>query len=403
MKLTLALLLTLSLPATSMDQDELERQRARYVELQQQTLQERVDEFERALNESLQTSSTQPSRRQIVQTHTPHPSFAEFEDDEGLQTALRESLQMSHQTSQTSTFEEDALLAQRLQEEENTFRRSRTTTTHNTDFQQSNLPTLYSHSDPASAELISQLQAEDSYVDPASAALIQQLQSMNLREDTTHSHYDRSVRARFAHVVPTATRTEFNKIKRETLAIYAQQGVDVHRGDNFISQNAKKMIDIAALFDNYLSPESRSIHQKNLLQFQEQLLTLLEPYRDILETYTYEDINNINIHKNYAEITQIIRNQFARSSREIGGYAGGQGTMIWARLLALAAERLNDPYTSEEIKQTIARILAEKAIEGMLTQGGCIQGFVNRGFIGLLTILGFDLSDNSEAHQFQSN
>ncbi|MBW8308521.1 MAG: hypothetical protein K0M45_02590 [Candidatus Paracaedibacteraceae bacterium] len=393
MKYTLIMLLASSLPAMSMDQDDLEKQRTRYADLQQQTLRKMGEEFERALRESLQTSSSQPSQRQIPQTHTPHPSFAEAEDDPILQAALRESLQMSHQQpSQTSTLEEDALLAERLQEEENASHSSRTTTTH----------TLYSPLDPASERLIRQLQAEDSSIDPVSADLVQQMQAMDLRENRTPHHYDRSVRARFASIAPTAAQVDFNKIKRDLLAIYGQQGIDVHRGDQFISQNARNLSDIAALFDAHLSPESRDIHQKNLLQLQDHLLALIAPYQDVLEGYAYQDINNNNIHKNYTEITQIIRNQFARSNREIGSYAEGQGTIIWARFLALAAERLNDPYTSEEIKQTIARILAEKAIEGMLTQGGCIQGFVNRGFIGLMTILGWDLSDNSEARQFQS-
>ncbi|AIK96061.1 hypothetical protein [Candidatus Odyssella acanthamoebae] len=406
MKYTLTMLLTLCLPAISMDQDDLQRQIAEYEKLQRQALQKMETDLEQALRESVGGSySPRGHQRDILPTHTPNPSLENFEDDEILQTALRESLQISQQqTRQPNTFEADALLAQRLYEEEMSSHAPLTTA-----FQPNSFPTQRrlnpqssSPIDPASAELIRQIEAEDSYIDSASAELIRQLQSMDLGQTDEREQYDRSVRARFVGVAPVKARNDFNKIKRDILAIYRGHGADVHAGDGFICATASNLLAIAALFDNHLSQASLSIHGENLLQLQERLLQLIAPYSSVLDQYAYQDVNN-NIRKNYKEITDIIRSQFARSNREIASYAGGQGTLLWARFLALAAERLNDPHTPEAVKRNIAMIVAEKAVEGMLTQGGCIQGFVNRGFIGLLTILGFDLSDHSESNQFQSH
>jgi hypothetical protein len=389
MKYTLAMCLALSLPAASMDHDELQRQRAEYEKLKQEALEKMENDVNAAIRASLgEYHSPRPPHREILPTHTPHTSFENFDGDEVLQAAFRESLQMSYQQEPQTA--EDECLAQQLYEEGISFHAASSTSEP------------YSFIDPASAELIRQIEEEDaSYDESASAALIYQLQSMDLSEAYGRETPPLSVRARFTKIVPIEARNDFNQMKKEILAIYKGHGANVHSGDIFIPNNASKLLAIASLFDDHLSQQSRAIHEQNLLQQQDQLLQLITPYSSRLDKYAYKDTDR-NIHKNYKEITDIIKSQFTRSNNEINSYASGQGTIIWARFMALAAERLKDPYTSEEVKNTIAMILAEKAIEGMLTQGGCIQGFVNRGFIGLLTILGFDLSDHGEDSRFQS-
>lgn len=180
--------------------------------------------------------------------------------------------------------------------------------------------------------------------------------------------------------------SSFNKLKEDLLKIY-KFTKNVHAADQFIKTKAEQLIQISTIFDTYLAPEIKEIHNENLEQLHERLLNLLKPYQDRLNHFTYE-----NTSKNYTEITSLITKQFMKSKEEIQSYADNIGTPLWGRFIALAAARLNDPHTSDELKNIIVSILTEKVIEGLITQEGRIQGFVNRGFVGLMGILTLDIT-----------
>jgi hypothetical protein len=268
------------------------------------------------------------------------------EQDEMLNRAVIESLDCFDQQQQRNQIEMDGMIAQRFQEEDNNF------------------------------------------IDEDTADLINQLQILDLLQEDPHYYQPpESIGILFktvAYESPEATNT-FNKLKEDLLKIY-KSTKNVHAADQFIKNNAQKLIQISTILDPHLSPEIKAIHNENLVQLHKHLLNLLKPYQDRLNHFTYE-----NTSKNYNEIIALINGQFNKSKNEIGSYANNIGTRLWARFIALAAARLNDPYTSDELKGTVVNILAEKAIEGLITRGGCIQGFVNRGFVGLMTMLTLDI------------
>ena len=158
---------------------------------------------------------------------------------------------------------------------------------------------------------------------------------------------------------------------------------DVHAGDNYIPTQISSFIDIASkiliMFDDLDVYNSRT-----LAESKQNLIAMIKLYSTELADYTYEG-QAINIDR----IIDIITRQCDRSSSELGGYAGGQGAKVWSYTIALALNLLSDQRTSQDVREQIIKHLVDQSIEGMLTQGGCIQGFVNRGFIALLNMLAY--------------
>lgn len=167
------------------------------------------------------------------------------------------------------------------------------------------------------------------------------------------------------------------------MKVFTHHG-NVHAGDSYIPQQIPTVLSIAQNVSNLCSLEARALAGYSLIQVSEKIAHLVNQHKDNLSDYKYE-----NTAKSVSEIQGIVSVQFTRSSREIGGYAAGQGAQVWAYTLVLATNILNDPVFSETAKLSVVRLLIDQSIEGMLTQGGCIQGFVNRGFIALLNILSY--------------
>ncbi len=158
----------------------------------------------------------------------------------------------------------------------------------------------------------------------------------------------------------------------------------VHAGDHYIPQHIPTILGIARKLVDQCGTDISELSHKNLIQISENLLLITSLYGDVLSEYHYEKTP-----KSLSDIQGIIKTQFLRSSKEIGSYASGQGAQVWAVTIALALNLLNDPNVKDEVKHTIIHHLVDQSIEGMITQGGCIQGFVNRGFIALINVLAY--------------
>lgn len=181
----------------------------------------------------------------------------------------------------------------------------------------------------------------------------------------------------------TSDVSKITSIKSGLMTVFAQHG-NVHAGDTYIPQHITSILSICQKISRLCSLEAQAYAAQNLPQLSEKIVNIIGENKDTLSDYKYE-----NTAKSVSEIQGIVSAQFARSSREIRGYAAGKGTLVWAYTLVFATNIINDPVFSETSKQSIVRLLIDQSIEGMLTQGGCIQGFVNRGFIALLNILSY--------------
>lgn len=178
---------------------------------------------------------------------------------------------------------------------------------------------------------------------------------------------------------------KFREITDRLRAIY-QNGDDVHKGDSYIPGQIPAILAMAEKILRLSDASIISYSNKALLDLKLDLKALISLYASDFSDYKYEGSA-----KSVADILQIIENQFNRSAREIENYASGNGTKVWAIAFALAMNMLNDFDVRDEIKLTIVKHLIDQSIEGMITQGGCIQGFVNRGFIALLNMLAYYL------------
>lgn len=176
---------------------------------------------------------------------------------------------------------------------------------------------------------------------------------------------------------------KIDTVRSGLMKVFTHHG-NVHAGDSYIPQQIPAILTIAKKVSHLCSLEAQALSGHNLTQLSAKISQIVDQYKDNLSDYKYE-----NTAKSVPEIQSIVTSQFTRSVREVGGYAAGQGTLVWAYTLVLATNILNDPVFSETAKQSVVRLLIDQSIEGMLTQGGCIQGFVNRGFIALLNILSY--------------
>ncbi len=179
----------------------------------------------------------------------------------------------------------------------------------------------------------------------------------------------------------------FHEISDALRRIY-HQGCDVHAGDAYIPGQIPVLLGIATKILATCDGGINRIAAKPLAEIKGDLRAIVTMYSAELAGYKYEDAP-----KTVDNILQIIENQFNRSAGEVGNYASSQGTKVWAVTLALAMNLLNNPYVSNDKRLNVVNCLVDQSIEGMITQGGCIQGFVNRGFIALLNILAYYLPD----------
>ena len=178
---------------------------------------------------------------------------------------------------------------------------------------------------------------------------------------------------------------KFNAVSDGLRKVFTSRG-NVHAGDSYIPGQIPTIIAIAAKVINQSDGEIQVLSTKDLLHIKEDLATLILCYGDSLEGYKYE-----HTPKSITDIQKIIETQFSRSAKEVGSYASAQGTRVWGYTIALAINLLNDPHFDEYAKRTIVHHLVDQSIEGMLTHGGCIQGFINRGFIALMNMLSYHL------------
>lgn len=161
---------------------------------------------------------------------------------------------------------------------------------------------------------------------------------------------------------------------------------NVHTGDTFVPAQIPKILAISAKLISKFSNDKQELSTKNLNQLKENLLSMVDQHSDLFSEYKYE-----NKGKTVNEIKGIINSQFIKSSGEVGNYASGQGAKVWASTIALASHLLKSSEFDDFSKATIVHLLVDQTIEGMTTQGGCIQGFVNRGFIALMSLLAYYL------------
>ena len=149
---------------------------------------------------------------------------------------------------------------------------------------------------------------------------------------------------------------KIDTVRSGLMKVFTQQG-NVHAGDSYIPQQIPTVLSVTQKVSNLCSLEAQALSGHNLTQLSAKISQIIGQYKDNLSDYKYE-----NIAKSVPEIQGIVTSQFTRSSREVGGYAAGKGTLVWAYTLVFATNIINDPVFSETSKQSIVRLLIDQLI-----------------------------------------
>lgn len=183
-------------------------------------------------------------------------------------------------------------------------------------------------------------------------------------------------------LIESSDTEQFQNISAKLRDIYYGNS-DVHAGDRYISHTIPRLLDIAAKI--LITHDDLGVYDGRVLsETKVNLISLVKLYSPELVDYNYEGQPF-----SQENILDIIKRQCDRSVNEVNGYASGTGGKVWSYALALALNLLSDERISVATKKQIVHHLVDQSIEGMLTQGGCIQGFVNRGFIALMNMVAY--------------
>lgn len=147
---------------------------------------------------------------------------------------------------------------------------------------------------------------------------------------------------------------------------------DVHILDNYVfgtGNNILHLLNVGNLY-NIDNPKL------TLAQVGQQMVEFVLNHNKFFATYKY-----LGTPVEVAAILNYLNNHFAQMDSEISFCPGARE--VWSRAWTLAINLYNKKQDFKYIQ-----MIFDQALEGQLTRGGCIQGRINRGFVGYVQLLG---------------
>jgi hypothetical protein len=158
------------------------------------------------------------------------------------------------------------------------------------------------------------------------------------------------------------------------------QNSDVHVLDNYVFGPQKKINDLLEAGRLYNVDNG----ELTLAEVGQQMVQFANDNKDFFATFKYEDTS-----LNSDKIINILNSHFPKMDNEIKSVELNKTTYVpvlearelWSRAWTLALNLYN------EADETAIQMIFEQAVEGHLTRGGCIQGRIDRGFVGYVSLL----------------
>jgi hypothetical protein len=149
------------------------------------------------------------------------------------------------------------------------------------------------------------------------------------------------------------------------------QNSDVHILDNYVFGAQKKINDLLAVGRLYDVDNG----DLTLAAVGQQMVQFVNNNKDFFATFQYEET-----FLNSDKIIPILNSHFPNMDNEIKAISP-EARELWSRAWTLALNLYNQG------DETAIQIIFEQAVEGHLTRGGCIQGRIDRGFVGYVSLL----------------
>lgn len=222
----------------------------------------------------------------------------------------------------------------------------------------------------ASLELIRYLQAEEEQKkwereEQTTADLIRRLQI----EGASFKNQISNKTQEYSKGTKRPILEEFIKIFNYLKSI--PQTSDVHVLDSYVFGSHKKidsLLEIGRLYD-IDNPKL------TLAEVGQQMVTFVNNHADFFKDYKYER-QTIPSQK----IIEILNAHFSNMDAEIRTVSPA-AREAWSRAWTLALKLYNEDDASA------IQIIFDQAVEGHVTRGGCIQGRIDRGFVGYVSLL----------------
>lgn len=237
----------------------------------------------------------------------------------------------------------------------------------------------------ASIELIHRLQREEE--EKATAELIHRLQKEQEEKDSEEElvrHFQQThIRdeSSFKSQIQQKTRTYSHGTERPILEKYIHifeylskiaQGSDVHVLDDYVF-GSHKMIDALLAVGRLYSIDKPDL---TLARVGQEMVTFVNAHKDFFNTYKYETTALTG-----EQVIAILNSHFSNMDAEVRVICPA-AREVWSRAWTLALNLYNRDDDSSAIQ-----VIFDQAVEGHLTRGGCIQGRIDRGFVGYVSLL----------------
>ncbi len=238
----------------------------------------------------------------------------------------------------------------------------------------------------ASAKLIRRLQEKEQQ-EKASVELIHRLQREQEEKDSdeelvrhfqqTHILDESSSKSQ----IQQKTRTYSHGTERPILEKYIHifeylskiaQGSDVHVLDDYVF-GSHKMIDALLQVGRLYGIDKPDL---TLARVGQEMVTFVNAHKDFFNTYKYE-----NTALTGERVIAILNSHFSNMDAEVRAICPA-AREVWSRAWTLALNLYNRDKDSSAIQ-----VIFDQAVEGHLTRGGCIQGRIDRGFVGYVSLL----------------
>lgn len=150
------------------------------------------------------------------------------------------------------------------------------------------------------------------------------------------------------------------------------QHSDVHILDNYVFGPTKAISTLLEVGRLYGAEEP----VLSLLHVGEAMVSFIKENKEFFNDYKYEETA-----LNSDQIIGYVNAHFANMDNEIGGYSP-EAREVWSRAWTLALNLYQ-----QDQDGTAIQIIFDQAVEGHVTRGGCIQGRIDRGFVGYVHLL----------------
>lgn len=165
----------------------------------------------------------------------------------------------------------------------------------------------------------------------------------------------------------------FQEIQNEIKSKQNVSNLNVHIFDAYIFGTTKRIRDLNQL-GNLLEPNTKHL---TLAQVGNDMKSFLAKYPQLFTSFQYHAGQIIPA----TQINQYLTQHFTNMDKEVSTLCP-ESAPIWSKAWSLA-KTIYD----EEGDPSPVIILFDQVCESYQTQGGCIQGRINRGFIGYLSVL----------------